>query len=274
MNFSVLMSVYGKDDPTFFKQALESVTVNQALKPNQVVIILDGPVPDDIRHAIKLLSEDNTDIEFSVVEKEKNAGLAAALNSGLAVCKYEWVARMDSDDISVADRFEKQLTFLMKHPEVSLLGGAIAEFNSTPGDIQSERHVGLTHSDILKMAKKRTPFNHVSVIYKKDAVVKVGGYSEDFGKLEDYKLWVDLLADGNVGANIDDVIVNVRVGNGFLGRRSNKREITDWDELQSYLYRFRMVTKTEAFKNKVAIRVFTYMPTWAKKAVYITLLRK
>ena len=204
MDFSVLMSVYGKDNANDFKEALESVTLTQTKKPKQVVIVQDGPVPSTIDEIIDEVKTKSSEIEITVLKKETNHGLAAALNSGLALCKYDWIARMDSDDISVEDRFEKQLNFIESHPDVDVLGGAIAEFENEIGDIQSERHVELTHEEIKKMARSRTPMNHVSVIYSKKAVLEVGGYSEDFGKLEDYKLWVDLIGAGKKLANIDD----------------------------------------------------------------------
>lgn len=274
MNFSVLMSVYGKDNAKDFKTALESVTVNQEVKPSQAVIVQDGTVPPVFDEVIEKLKTENPDIEFTVLKKDVNEGLAAALNDGLALCKYDWVARMDSDDISTPDRFKKQIAFLKEHDGISALGGAIAEFENVIGDISSERHAGLTHNEIKKMARIRTPMNHVSVMYKKSAVSDVGGYSENFGKLEDYKLWVDLITAGKILANIDDVIVNVRVGNGFIERRSNKREIADWDMLQKYLLKGKIISKPQALKNRIYIRVFTYMPACMKKFAYKTVLRK
>jgi glycosyltransferase involved in cell wall biosynthesis len=203
-----------------------------------------------------------------------NEGLAAALNDGLAICKHDFVARMDADDISVSDRFEKQITFLSQNSKITALGGSIAEFENMIGDISSERHVALTHNEIKRMAKFRTPMNHVSVMYSKQDVLEVGGYSVDFGKLEDYKLWIDLIISGKLLANLDDVLVNVRVGKGFIERRSNKREIQDWDMLQKYLLKGNMVSKKQALINRIYIRAFIYMPAWMKKIAYRTLLRK
>lgn len=273
MDFSVVMSVYGKDNADDFKEALESVTIAQTQKPKQVVVVQDGPVPSRIDEVIDEVTAKAEGIEITVLKKDVNQGLAAALNSGLELCKYDWVARMDSDDISVADRFEKQLAFIESHSDVAVVGGAIAEFENEIGDIESERHVCLVHDDIVQMAKSRTPMNHVSVMYLKSAVLEVGGYSEDFGKLEDYKLWVDMISAGKKLANIDDVVVNVRVGKGFIERRSNKREIQDWDMLQTYLLKSNIIDKKKALINKVYIRVFIYMPAWMKKIAYKTVLR-
>jgi len=274
MEFSVLMSVYGKDNADDFREALKSVTLTQTKKPKQVVIVQDGIVPSSIDEIIDDIKNQTSEIEITVLKKETNQGLASALNSGLSLCKYDWIARMDSDDISVADRFEKQIAFIENNKDVAVLGGAIAEFENEIGDIQSERHVELIHEEITRMAKSRTPMNHVSVMYLKSAVLAVGGYSEDFGKLEDYKLWVDLIAAGYKLANIDDIVVNVRVGKGFIERRSNKREIQDWDMLQTYLLKNNMITKRKAWVNKLYIRVFIYMPAWMKKIAYKTILRR
>lgn len=274
ISFSVLISVYKNDSAVFFEAALRSVSIEQSIMPSQIVVIEDGPVGDDIESAISSVSDVTPMIEWTVIRKKINAGLAAALNSGLKECKYSYIARMDSDDISTPDRFEKQFNYLKKHQSIAVLGSAISEFYEKPGDMVSERHVGLTHEEIVKMSKKRTPFNHMSVVYLREVVLSVGGYSEDFGKLEDYKLWVDILAAGHKTANLDDILVNVRVGNGFMERRSSKREISDWDNLQKYLLKSGIINRKEALINKVYIRVFTYMPVWAKKLAYKFLLRK
>ena len=274
MKFSVLLSVYGKDNASFFKEALLSVSKDQTVKPAQIVVVEDGPVPADIEHSIEDTVKASPECEFTVVRKPQNAGLAAALNTGLKACKYEWVARMDSDDISLPDRFEKQLVYIENHPSVDVIGGSIAEFTNTPRDMQSERHVGLDMKAIRKMAKTRTPMNHVSVMFKKSVVEKAGGYCENFGKLEDYKLWVDLLGHHAVLANVDDVLVYVRTGNGFITRRSNRREIVDWDMLQSYLLGLGIINRFEALKNRLYIRAFIYMPGFLKVFLYKTVLRK
>lgn len=274
MNISVLMSVYSKDNVEFFKEALLSVSNNQTVKPAQVVIVEDGQVPSLIDNIIKEVALSTPECEFTIIRKPKNAGLAAALNTGLQACKYEWVARMDSDDISLNDRFEKQIAFIQKNPTVDVVGGAISEFSVLPGDLKSERHVGLTMPEIKKMAKSRTPMNHVSIMYKKSTVLKAGSYDENFGKLEDYKLWVDLIFNNARLANVNDILVYVRVGNGFIERRSDTREIADWDILQTYLLNTGLINSLDAFKNKCYIRAFIYMPGWLKKFLYQTILRK
>ncbi len=273
MKISVLMSVYKNDNPNFFKQALLSVTKEQERKPNQVVIVYDGPVSVEFDDIISQTQQENKDVEITTIKKEENQGLAAALNTGLNYCKYEWIARMDSDDVSTPDRFRKQEKYLLNHPEIDVLGGFIAEFIDDCNEIISVRKVGVTQTEIQNMCKTRTPMNHVSVVYRKKSVVDIGGYSESFGKLEDYKLWVDLLSAKKRMSNLSDVIVNVRVGNGFIERRSDKREIIDWDMLQKYLLKSGFINRFEAIKNKLYIRVFIYIPGWAKRILYKKVLR-
>lgn len=274
MEFSVLMSVYKKDNSDFFKSAIESVTVNQTRRPNQVVIIQDGPVSETINDIIQQVHSEVREIEFTVVKLIQNRGLAAALNVGIDACKYEWIARMDSDDISLPSRFEKQIEYISKNPTVDIVGGMIEEFENTPGDIQSVRQVRLVHEEIVTMSKKRTPMNHVTVMYKKISLINAGKYSENFGKLEDYKLWIDMILHDFRFANISDILVFVRVGNGFIKRRSNHNEIVDWDALQFYLLDAGFVSKINALRNRIYIRVFINMPACFKKIIYKTILRK
>lgn len=272
--FSVLMSVYKNDKPEFFKEALESVSVEQTLKPDQIVIVYDGPVLEEIDGIIDDCKKKNEEIEYTIIKKMQNEGLAAALNTGLSACKFDWVARMDSDDISTNDRFEKQFNYLKNNQGISVLGGFVSEFDENPGELISTREVGITHEAICKMAKTRTPMNHMSVIYLKNDILNLGGYSENFGKLEDYKLWVDAISAGYKLANISDVIVYARVGNGFIERRSSRREIHDWDMLQKYLKKAGLIGRFKAFKNKIYIRIFIYTPKWIKRFLYKKVLRK
>lgn len=274
MDFSVLMPVYGKDNVAFFKKALTSVTIEQTLKPSQVVIVQDGPVSSEVDDIISQFAKQIQNIEFTVIKNEENLGLAVALNSGLKACKYNWIARMDSDDISAPNRFELQFDYLYKNPDVDVLGGCIKEFVNVQDDTNSHRLVPCNNKDIYRMAKVRNPINHPTVIYKKSDVLLVGGYSENCGKIEDYKLWIDLMLHNKKFANLNDILLYFRIGNGFIERRSDKREIRHWDMLQEYLLKNNFIGKIQAIKNKFYIRIFIYMPGWMKKLAYRILLRK
>lgn len=276
MKFSVLMSVYKSDNAEYLLRAIESVTIDQTLKPTQLVLVKDGPVSEEIDAIITKMQStlNNIGIEFTVISKEVNAGLAAALNTGLEYCKYEYVARMDSDDVSLPNRFELELPNIADNPEISVLGGGITEFEDDEKVPIQARIVPQKHDEIVDMLRTRNAMNHVTVVFKKSDIVKLGGYSENFGKLEDYKLWVDAVCAGLKLQNISDVCVNVRVGAGFIERRSNKREIQDWDMLQEYLKKAKLIGNGKALINKLYIRVFIYMPAWMKKIAYKTILRK
>ena len=276
MKFSVLMSVYKSDNAEYLLRAIESVTIDQTLKPAQLVLVKDGPVSEKIDAIITKMQPtlNNIGIEFAVISKEVNAGLAAALNTGLEYCKYEYVARMDSDDVSLPNRFELELPYIADNPSISVLGGGITEFEDDEKVPIQARIVPQKHDEIVDMLRTRNAMNHVTVVFKKSDIVKLGGYSENFGKLEDYKLWVDAVCAGLKLQNISDVCVNVRVGAGFIERRSNKREIQDWDMLQEYLKKAKLIGNGKALINKLYIRVFIYMPAWMKKIAYKTILRK
>ena len=276
MKFSVLMSVYKSDNAEYLLRAIESVTIDQTLKPAQLVLVKDGPASEEIDAIITKMQStlNNIGIEFTVISKEVNAGLAAALNTGLEYCKYEYVARMDSDDVSLPNRFELELPNIADNPEISVLGGGITEFEDDEKVPIQARIVPQKHDEIVDMLRTRNAMNHVTVVFKKSDIVKLGGYSENFGKLEDYKLWVDAVCAGLKLQNISDVCVNVRVGAGFIERRSNKREIQDWDMLQEYLKKAKFIGNGKALINKLYIRVFIYMPAWMKKIAYKTILRK
>lgn len=276
MDFSVLMSVYKNDRADFLLRALESVTIHQSVRPAQVVLIQDGPVPDAIKSVVSQMKNRlaPTGIEFTVIKKEKNAGLAAALNTGLAYCKYEYVARMDSDDVSLPNRFKQEFAYLRDHPEISILGSIIAEFEFDEKNPIQLRIVPQEHEEIVDRLRTRNAMNHMSVVFKKEDILRLGGYCEDFGKLEDYKLWVDAVRAGLKLHNLNDICVNVRVGSGFIERRSNKREVQDWDRLQTYLLDAKLIGHLKAFVNKLSIRVFMYMPTRMKKIAYKMVLRK
>lgn len=273
MEFSVLMSVYENDNPIFFDCALKSISLKQTLKPNQIVIIKDGPCSKKIDEIIMKYSGLLTNIRFNIIENKDNLGLAASLNKGIDVCEYEWIARMDADDIAVSNRFELQIRYLQENPDIDIVGGAISEFLNVPEDIKSDRYLPLIHEEICQFAKHRTPMNHMSVLYRKKEVVNAGKYDTSYGKLEDYKLWVDMIIKGAKFANVKDILIYVRIGNGFINRRSNKKEISDWDKLSDYMNKNGMITSFDKLINKLSIRIFMYMPKPLKKVFYM-ILRK
>ena len=173
--YSVLMSLYKKEQSEFFRLALDSM-INQTLKPDEIVLVEDGPLTPDLYAVIDEYTGKYPDL-FTIVKNETNLGLGLALNEGLKVCRNELVARMDTDDISKPTRCEKQVKRFMEKPDLSIVGAHIDEFSGDKSNVISQRKVPTTSTAIYDFAKRRSAFNHPAVMYKKSAVLKNGGYS-------------------------------------------------------------------------------------------------
>jgi glycosyltransferase involved in cell wall biosynthesis len=222
MNFSVLMSVYSKDDPDYFLDALASIWDKQSLKPSQIVLVVDGPISNKLQSVINLYVDKLGDL-FDVVYNDRNLGLAKSLNVGLEICKFPFVARMDSDDISLPNRFDLQFNFIKKNPDIDCLGASIVEYNFDLSIEYSKISKPLTHLEVVEYSKLRCPFNHPTVVFKKDSVINAGGYPNIFP--EDYILWINLILNNSKLANIGDVVLKMRTGNDFLRRRGFSNSI-------------------------------------------------
>ena len=269
--FSVCMSVYHGDNAAFFKQSIDSL-LSQTRKPNEIVLVVDGPVGEEINQVISDF-EKSCDY-FRVIRLEKNSGHAIARQTGLDAAKYEYIAIMDSDDIAVADRFEKQMSFLESHPEVDALGGQIDEFIGEPSNVVGSRIVPLTDSDIKAYLKSRCPMNLVTMMLKKDAVKKAGGYIDWYCE-EDYYLWVRMTEQGMTFANLPDNLVNVRVGEEMYQRRGGMRYFKSEAKLQKYMFSHGIISLPRYCYN-VAIRlaVQVLMPNNVRGWVFKTFARK
>jgi len=268
--FSVLMSLYKNDKHEYLITAIDSI-LNQTLKPNQFVIMVDGPVSDDIKELLINYSKSNPIIELHF--RKENLGLGLTLKEGLNYCKYEYVARMDADDYSLPYRFEKQINYLKQHNDISIIGSAIKEFSSDINNTESLRVVPETNSQILKFAKKRNPFNHPSVIFKKEAVLSVGSY-KNVRNLQDYFLWVDLLLAGYKGYNIQEPLVLMRADNNLFKRRSGKKYINIQNDLLKYMKEKKFITNRQYILSKVIRTCSGYAPNWLRQIMFKKILRK
>ena len=209
-----------------------------------------------------------------IIQQEQNKGLGEALKKGTEYCTGDYIFRMDSDDISVFDRFEKQINYIEKHSNIDVLGGNIAEFQKSIDEENKRLRVcPMNHEDIVKMGKKRNPMNHVTVCIKKEALVNSGGY-QSLLYLEDYYLWLRMIVNNCKLENLNETLVLVRVGNGFEGRRSTKKYIEGWKTLQNFMKKNKMINFLEAKLNMIYIRVFVSTPPWLKKIIYKFILRK
>lgn len=270
-NFSVLMSVYIKEKAEYFNECIESV-FKQTILPSEIVIVEDGPINSELRNLIDNYKGKYPNIIKNVV-LEKNKGLGLALAEGVNHCSNELIARMDTDDICVKDRFEKQLNEFLKNPNIDVCGSHIKEFDGTIDNVISERKVPLEHKDIAKYQKKRSAVNHMTVMYKKSAVLKAGNYV-DAPLMEDDVLWVNMLLNGSLFMNIDDYLVFARTGNDMIKRRGSV------SYLKKYINGRRIILKTgyinfwDYSKTIVAQVIVSLVPIKLRKFIFIKLLRK
>lgn len=269
MQFSVLMSVYRNDKPNELALALSSM-VNQTVKPDQIVLVLDGPVTDELRETVEHFAAENSIIE--IVPLKENVGLGSALALGLPHCKFEYVARMDSDDYSLPDRFEKQISFLEAHPETDVLGGQIAEYDSAMEQELAIRSVPITAEEIADRMKTRNGMNHVTVVYKKSAVLDSGNY-QHCPFFEDYYLWCRMLRDGYRFYNLDSILVNVRTGEGMYKRRGGKAYNEAIRSFEKKILDLEFIDKKQYWKNLIVRLCVANMPNSLRGFLYKTKLR-
>lgn len=214
MNFSVLLSLYHKEKPEYLHDCLKSIN-EQSLKSNEIVIVLDGPIGRALTEVIEKWS---TILPIKLLKLVANVGLGQALNQGLAVCSNDVVLRMDTDDICLSDRFKVQVERMEQDAELVLLGGCIAEYDETLSTFLGNRVVPNDFDAIKKQAVIKNPFNHMTVAFRKKAILSVGGYKHH-AFMEDYNLWLRVIADKYKVENLDVILVKARTGNSMLMRR-------------------------------------------------------
>ena len=235
--FSVLMSVYKNDNDQFFRQALDSV-IHQSCPPSEIVLVVDGPVPDKINQVIDEYCQEYK--IFNVVRIPQNKGLGNALHVGVTKAKYDLVARMDSDDISLPSRFEHQLKCFSDDEELSIVGGAISEFIDEPDNIVGNRVCPLTDSEIKTYMGSRCGLNHVAVMFRKSEALRAGNYQDWFWN-EDYYLWIRMLLAGCRFANLPETLVNVRVGKEMYARRGGWKYFKSEVGLQKFMLKKKII---------------------------------
>ncbi len=234
MKFSVCMSVYKNDKPEHVDIAIQSIFIKQTLKPSEIVLVIDGPISNELECLIDNYVLNYSKI-FTVIKLDKNQGLGNALRIAIENAKYDWIARMDSDDVSIFDRFEKQIDFLKENQDIDVLGGQITEFIDVDSNVVGVREVPLFTKDIDVYIKKRCPFNHMTVMFRKDKILSVGNYI-DWHYNEDYYLWIRLFLIGGKFANLPEILVNVRVGKEMYQRRGGWKYFLSEARLQKYMF--------------------------------------
>lgn len=272
LTFSVAMSVYKNDRPEPLRRALESIISQQTVVPDEILLVVDGPIPPELDAVI----DEFTDLcpALHPLRLAENGGLGNALRLAVENASHPLIARMDSDDIAAPDRFRQQLDYFRQDPHVDIVGGDISEFVGDEDNVVAYRRVPLTDGEIKEYLKTRCPLNHVSVMYKKEAVQRAGGYLDLFWN-EDYYLWIRMVEAGAVMANTGTVLVNVRTGADMYSRRGGKPYFESELFLQRYMLERKMIS-LPTFCMNVLKRwiVQRLLPNSLRGWVFRTLARK
>lgn len=271
--YSVLITVYQRDVPSFFQESLNSM-INQTVSPSEIVIVKDGPLTDELDEVLDQLKDSLTkEINFNIISLDKNVGLARALDIGLNECQYNLVARMDADDISLPERCEKQLKYFDEFPQLDIVGTNIDEFYDSPSNVISSRIVPTEDNEIRRFIKRRSPFNHPSVMYKKQAVQSAGGYG-DLKRKQDLDLFSRMINNGSKAANISESLVLFRSNESSFKRRKSWNNCKSYIIAQWRIYRRNECDEIDLIYVVLAQLLIFSVPTWFFKKVLNPMLRK
>lgn len=252
MKFSVLIPVYVKEKPEFLVASLDSILKNQTIMPSEVIVIEDGPLNLELNKCLTDYQLQFPDV-LKIFKLDENSGMGFAMNFGLNKCSYDWVFRMDSDDIAVPTRFEQQLEVIESNT-YDVVGSSITEFNFEIGDLNQLRIMPEHHQEIIQFLKIRSPINHMAVAFRRSTAIQAGGYW-DKRYFEDYNLWYEMYKIGAKFYNIQTPLVNARIGNNMIARRSG---------YAYYRYEKELMSK---FRTDGFINMFEYRTTLALKYI-------
>ena len=266
-NYSVLMSVYHKEHPEYLKISIDSV-MHQTIVPNDIVLVCDGPLTDELYECIDELKK--TYKCLRTIQLETNSGLGKAMEIGIQEAKNSIVMRMDSDDICMPYRAELQLPLMEKY---DLVGGFISEFEGEPDNLIGIRPTPENSKAIIKFAKKRNPFNHPSVMFKKEEIIRCGNYVP-LRYMEDYYLWIRFLLNNQKVYNVQKVLVNMRSGVEMRSRRGTKEAKQSIKFLRKYMYKNKFINLLSYMFGTTAQLGVLSLPLKIRVKLYKTLLRK
>lgn len=271
MNFSVLMSVYKSENVEFLNTALKSI-FKQTLMPNEIVIVKDGVLTDELELCLEKFCELYGSL-IKIVPFSENRGLGLALRDGVLACSYEYIARMDTDDIAYPNRFEKQFQYLQEHKDIDLLGSWVTEFSTDSENPDTITKLPCDHNEILKYAKRRNPFRHMTVVFKKNAVLDSGNY-RNFLWFEDYDLWVRMIQNGCKTANIPLVLVNVRADDEMFARRGGWNYFKQEVKFNIFLFKCQFISLNSFFISVMIRGLIRFIPNKIRSKFYTVFLRQ
>lgn len=266
--FSVLMAVYIKDDEYFLDQALLSIYRN-TLPPSEVILVKDGPVSQTVN---SIIDNWRDKLNIKTVDLEFNIGLGEALNNGLKFCTYDLVARCDADDINRPNRFLNQVDYMCNHPEIDIISSWVQQFENEPLDKDDIRRVP-AREKLFDHAKRKNPFNHPAVMFRKHIIINIGGYGKEF-LYEDYALWMRLLNSGHIGDNIQEVLVDMRFSEETYMRRGGRQYLVSEFKCQFKFFRDGYLDFNTFFLNIVIRACVRLLPNALRKIIYRKVLRR
>jgi hypothetical protein len=261
---SLLLPVWGRDRPEFLTAAFRSTVTEQTRRPDHVVLVRDGPVPAALAECIAELAA-TSPIPVDVLELDRNVGLGPALDVGLAACRHDVVARMDADDVSLPHRFAVQMPLV--EAGADLVGSGLLEFGEGADDVVGRR-IPPTDPDVIRARSRfADPFNHPTVVYRRELVQAVGGYG-DFALMEDYLLWAKMIAAGAQVANVAEPLVLYRVGAGAYRRRGGLAQLRTELGLQRRLHDLGFTTTSQYVRNVVVRGGYRLVPEGVRRVAY------
>lgn len=270
-SFSVLMSIYYKEKPEYLRQCFDSL-LNQTVQANEWVIVKDGPLTDELEQVLHEYENKNPNL-IKYVTFEKNQGLGLALRAGVPACSNELIARMDTDDICREDRFEVQLKEFLKDHNLDICGSHIKEFDENPEKCHSIRKVPLNNEEIIQYQRRRSAYNHVTVMFKKNSVLKSGNY-EDAPLMEDDMLWTRMILAKCKGKNVDEYLVYVRTGLSMIERRGGWSYFKKYKASRKKVYELGLASYWDYIYTLIVQLIVALVPTSIRKFVFEKALRE
>lgn len=264
--FAVLMPLWAKDRPERVEQAIVSATEAQQLRPDLLILTVDGPLPPELEELAARV-EAGAHGPATVLRHAPHRGVAAALQDGLEASPHEIVARADADDLCRPERFALQIP-RMRSDRLDLLGGAMREFGDSLAPGQGPlRTRPLTHAEITRYLPRHSPFHHPTMVLRRSTVLAVGGY-RDLPLLEDYWLWERMMLGGARMANLPDVLVDYRVDGQLFARRGGWRLFASDLRLQRRFVVDRVTTPLGFLRNLGERGAYRLAPGWARRLAY------
>lgn len=266
--YSVLMPLWYLEKNEYIYQSLKSV-LQQTVSPTEIVLVVDHPLLPETEELLAQLQKQHPETRIRKMENFDllGKGLGAVLAFGVLQCQYEFVARMDTDDICFLDRCEKELDILMKFPSVAIVGGGLEKFSVVPEQVDGYRFPPEKGRNLIQYSKYRNPFNHPTVMFRRDVILQVGNYSP-LKECEDYELWYRVLKNGYEGYNLQHPVLHYRAGTDMLKRRKNKRFFRQSVELVLEMKRDRYINWLEMIAALGMQAVRFYAPFGLNKIVY------